>query len=123
MPFAPFSPRPEAKWRIATEGNCDFCGVAVHEYPVVEECGLRVCDNCLRLCEQILREETPGLKPQYEVQCSFCDSRGEHLIAGPTIYICRPCVHDAAKELPRDVAWFARRYPERYEQVQLYFVG
>ena len=64
--------------------------------------GVHICNECLKICEDILVDyeqhpEKPGksLNAADEIlRCSFCLKSQEevnHLIAGPTVYICGDC--------------------------------
>jgi hypothetical protein len=60
----------------------------------------RICNECLEVCEEILGDHkenpqnAPGTKGLSDLACSFCLKSADdvqHLIAGPTVYICGDC--------------------------------
>jgi hypothetical protein len=94
--------------------SCSFCGKHQREVrKLIAGPTVYICDECIKLCNQILGEEAkraeaaPEPKPapsqgegsakrsDLMLCCSFC---GKHqrevrkLIAGPTVYICDECI-------------------------------
>lgn len=76
--------------------RCSFCGTDVTTS--FEEGGTVICEACVETCERLLSSDEPrraAIRRSAKVRCSFCNastSEVTHLIAGPGVYICAPCV-------------------------------
>ena len=83
---------------------CSFCGKHQSEVAkIVAGPSVNICSECVALCQQIFSEPATdepanGKDPGDEnpdFHCSFCGepySPAGHLVAGPTVFICRDCV-------------------------------
>ncbi len=84
--------------------HCDFCSKPSTE---VEKLfagseGVHICNECLDVCHEIILdfEEYPetdksAMDDNSSYLCAFCGKGRddvEHLIAGPTVYICNECI-------------------------------
>ncbi len=83
--------------------HCDFCSKPSTE---VEKLfpgpnGVRICNECVDVCHEIILDfaehpenDKSAIETDSSYHCSFC-TKGrdevEHLIAGPTVYICNEC--------------------------------
>ena len=80
---------------------CSFCGKSQHEvHKLIAGPSVFICNDCVELCDEIIVEEDQqeGLSKKPEkapMRCSFCnktDREVEHILTGPSVFICSECV-------------------------------
>ena len=80
---------------------CSFCGKSQHEvHKLITGPSVFICNDCVELCDEIIVEEDQqeGLSKKPEkapMRCSFCnktDREVEHVLTGPSVFICSECV-------------------------------
>jgi ATP-dependent protease Clp ATPase subunit len=79
--------------------DCSFCGQGGR--PLARSPGgrARICEECVRLCRDILADAAPPAGHPPDPHCSFCGRSARdtpRLIAGPAVFICDACTAAAA---------------------------